>query len=390
MPDRLARPGVLDVPVDAAIIVSADLRGMLRRITDVARVAAWTYDIQTDVLVMLSDGAATTGVPEEEIATLVRRPESLLGPDEASRVHTALLHAGAEGAGWDLVYSRRLSPDSTVRRRTFAEVAVEGGAAVRVHGAVQDITHLRDLEATYLSARKMEAMGLLAGGIAHDFANVVTALDGFRDSLVLALPENHACQEDLAQMGDILRSATGLCRQLLALARREVLQPAVVSLNAVLAEMRPLLQRMIGDTVAIEVEPGGGVWPVVADRSQLEQVILNLALNARDAMPHGGRLTFRTRNVVFDAPLTVVSGERPAAPLVELEVRDTGVGMSPPTLARAFEPFFTTKRPGGSHGLGLATCLGVIRRVNGHLAVDSAPERGTRFLIWLPPSRQPG
>ncbi len=364
--------------------------GMLRRISEVARVAAWTYNIEADDLVMLTDGAATTELPEAEVAALVRKPESFLGPDEASRVRTALLHAGAEAAGWDFVYSVRFGPDSTVWRRTFAQVDVERGAAVRVHGGVQDITHLRDLEATYLSARKMEAMALLAGGIAHDFANLVTGLDGFRDSVVLALPENHACQADLAQMGDLLRSATGLSRQLLALARRQVLQPAVVSLNEVLTEMRPLVQRMIGDTVAIELEPGGGVWPVVADRSQLEQVILNLALNARDAMPHGGRLTFRTRNTVFDTSLKVISGERPAAPLVELEVRDTGVGMSPPTLARAFEPFFTTKQPGRASGLGLATCLGVIQQLHGHLAVDSVPQQGTRFLIWLPPARRPG
>jgi PAS domain S-box-containing protein len=364
--------------------------GMLRRISEVARVAAWTYDIQADDLVMLTDGAATTGVPEEEIATLVRKPETFLGPDEASRVRAALLHAGAEGAGWDFVYSRRLGPDSTVWRRTFAQVDAERGVAMRVHGGVQDITHLRDLEATYLSARKMEAMALLAGGIAHDFANLVTALDGFRDSVVLALPEDHPSHSDLAQMGDLLRSATGLSRQLLALARRQVLQPAVVSLNEVLTEMRPLLQRMIGDTVAIELEPGGGVWPVVADRSQLEQVILNLALNARDAMPHGGRLSFRTRNAVFDTPLRVISGERPAAPMVELEVRDTGVGMSPPTLARAFEPFFTTKQPGRANGLGLATCLGVVQQLHGHLAVDSVPQQGTQFLIWLCPARRPG
>jgi len=362
---------------------------MLKRISEVARVAAWTYDIQSDDLVLLTDGAGTTGVPEEEIATLARQPETFLGPEESNRVRKAMHNAGAEGAGWDFVYSRRLSPSTTVWRRTFAQVDVERGVAVRVHGGVQDITHLRDLEATYLSARKMEAMALLAGGIAHDFANLVTALDGFRDSVALSLPEDHACQADLAQMGDMLRSATGLSRQLLALARRQVLKPAVVSLNELLADMRPLLQRMVGDTISIEVESGGGLWQVVADRSQLEQVILNLALNARDAMPRGGRLSLRTRNAVFDAPLRVVSGERPAAPLVELEVRDTGVGMTPPILARAFEPFFTTKQPGRSNGLGLTTCLGVIQQLHGHLAVDSAPQQGTGFLIWLPPSRQP-
>ncbi|HEY7504593.1 MAG TPA: PAS domain-containing protein [Gemmatimonadales bacterium] len=364
--------------------------GMLRRISEVARVAAWTYDIQADDLVLLTDGAGTTGVPDEEIATLIRKPESFLGPDETSRVRTALHHAGADGVGWDFVYSLRTADGTIQWRRTFAHVDAERGAAARAHGGVQDITHLRDLQATYLSARKMEAMALLAGGIAHDFANLVTGLDAVRDSIALSLPEDHPSQPDLAQMGEMLRSATGLSRQLLALARRQVLKPAIVSVNEVLTEMHPLLQRMIGDTVTIDVEPGSGTWPVVADRSQLEQVILNLALNARDAMPQGGRLTIRTRNVVFDAPVAVVSGERPAAPLVELEVRDTGVGMSAPTLARAFDPFFTTKQPGRASGLGLATCLIIIQQLHGHLAVDSVPQQGTRFLVWLRPDRRPG
>jgi signal transduction histidine kinase len=363
---------------------------MLRRISELARVAAWTYDIQADELVLLTEGGDGAGVPDEEIATLVRKPESFLGPDETSRVRTALHHAGAEGAGWDFVYSRRTAEGTILWRRTFAHVGMERGAPARVHGGVQDLTHLRDLEATYLSARKMEAMALLAGGIAHDFANLLTGLDAVRDSITRSLPENHPSQAELTQMGEMLRSATGLSRQLLALARRQVLKPAIVSVNEVLAEMHPLLQRMIGDAVTIEVEPGVGTWAVVADRSQLEQVILNLALNARDAMPQGGRLTFRTRNVVFDAPLAVVSGERPAAPLVELEVRDTGVGMSAPTLARAFDPFFTTKQSGRASGLGLATCLIIIQQLHGHLAVDSVLQQGTRFLIWLRPASRPG
>jgi signal transduction histidine kinase len=267
---------------------------------------------------------------------------------------------------------------------------LEAKSCERGHRGVQDMSRLRDFEETYLAARKMEQTALLAGGIAHDFVNLVMALEGVRHSVVLALPEDHACQADLAHMGDLLRSVTGLSRQLLALAGRQVLQPAVVSLNEVLGEMHALLQRMIGDTVTIEVEPGGGLWPVVADRSQLEQVILNLALNARDAMPHGGRLTFSTRNAIFDTPLRVISGERPASPLVELEVRDTGVGMSAPTLARAFDPFFTTKQPGRANGLGLATCLMIIQQLHGHLAVDSVPQQGTRFHIWLPPAGRTG
>ena len=362
---------------------------MLTRISEVARVAAWAYDVVSDDLTILTDAADRAGVPDDEVAALLRRPETFLGPDEAGRIRRVLLQPGAAEAGWDFVYSRELPSGAAVWRRTFAQAEVDRGTVVRLHGGVQDITHLRDLEAGYLSARKMEAMALLAGGIAHDFANLVTGLDGCRDAIAAALAENHPSRPDLVQMGDLLRSATGLSRQLLALARRQVLKPAVVPLNELLAEIQPLLQRMVGESVEVEIERGNGLWRVVADRSQLEQVIINLALNARDAMPHGGRVTLGTRNVVFETPLAVVSGERPAASLVELEVRDTGVGMSAETLARAFEPFFTTKGPGQANGLGLATCLSVIQQLHGHLAVESVPQQGTRFLIWLPPARRP-
>jgi two-component system, cell cycle sensor histidine kinase and response regulator CckA len=362
---------------------------MLRQISEVARVAAWTYDIETDQFISLTDSLRAIGVSDEEVASILREPERFLGPEDASRARAAILQAKAEGAGWDFVYSRRVDSGATVWRRTFAEVEMERGVAVRIHGAVQDITSLHDLEAKYLQAQKMEAIGLLAGGIAHDFNNLLTVISGLRELVTDSVAEDHPCQDDLTQMDLVIQSASSLTQQLLALARRQVVEPVSLSLNDLVEEVRPLLARLLGDRVGTECALGQGLWPVLADRSKLEQVLLNFAVNAKDAMPNGGRLSFRTRNAVFSAPQPTVHGERPAGAFVELQVQDTGVGMDPHTLARIFEPFFTTKQLGRGTGLGLATCLGVIQQAGGYIAVESAPGEGTTFSIWLPPANRP-
>ncbi len=263
---------------------------------------------------------------------------------------------------------------------------MERGVAVRIHGAVQDITSLHELEAKYLQAQKLEAIGLLAGGIAHDFNNLLTVISGLRELVMESVAEDHPCQGDLAQMDQVIQSASSLTQQLLALARRQVVEPVSLSLNDLLEEVRPLLARLLGGSIETESTLGQGLWPVLADRSKLEQVLLNFAVNAKDAMPNGGRLTFRTRNAVFSGPQATVHGERPAGAFVELQVQDTGVGMDAHTVARIFEPFFTTKQLGRGTGLGLATCLGVIQQARGHIAVESTPGQGTTFLIWLPPT----
>ena len=358
---------------------------MLRQISEVARVAAWTYDIVTDHFASLTDSLRAIGVPGEEVESLLREPERLLGPDDASRARAAILHAKAEGAGWDFIYSRQLGSGATVWRRTFAEVEMECGVAVRIHGAVQDITSLHDLEAKYLQAQKMEAIGLLAGGIAHDFNNLLTVINGLRELVTDSVAEDHPCQGDLSQMDQVIQSASSLTQQLLALARRQVVEPVSLSLNDLLEEVRPLLARLLGDDIETECVLGQGLWPVLADRSKLEQVLLNFAVNAKDAMPSGGRLVFRTRNAVFSAPQATVHGERPPGAFVELQVQDTGVGMDARTIARIFEPFFTTKQLGRGSGLGLATCLRVVQQARGYVAVESTPDQGTTFFLWFPP-----
>jgi signal transduction histidine kinase/CheY-like chemotaxis protein len=359
---------------------------MLRQISEVARVAAWTYDIETDQLTSLTDSLRAIGVSDDEVAALLREPERYLGPEDASRARAAMLQAKADGAGWDFVYSRRLDSGATVWRRNFAEVEMERGVAVRIHGAVQDITSLHDLEAKYLQAQKMEAIGLLAGGIAHDFNNLLTVISGLRELVTGSVAEDHPCQDDLTRMDQVIQSASSLTQQLLALARRQVVAPVSLSLNDLMEEVQPLLARLLGDPIRTECVLGQGLWPVLADRSKLEQVLLNFAVNAKDAMPNGGRLTFRTRNAVFSGPQPTVHGERPAGAFVELQVQDTGIGMDPHTLSRIFEPFFSTKQLGRGTGLGLATCLGVIQQARGYIAVQSAPGEGTTFSIWLPPA----
>ncbi len=362
---------------------------MLRQISEVARVAAWTYDIETDQFASLTDSLRAIGVSDEEVASLLREPERYLGPEDASRARAAMLQAKAEGAGWDFVYSRRLDSGATVWRRTFAEVEMERGVAVRIHGAVQDITSLHDLEAKYLQAQKMEAIGLLAGGIAHDFNNLLTVISGLRELVTESVAEDHPAQDDLTQMDQVIQSASSLTQQLLALARRQVVEPVSLSVNDLVEEVRPLLARLLGDRIETACALSQGLWPVLADRSKLEQVLLNFAVNAKDAMPNGGRLTFHSRNAVFSAPRLTVHGERPAGAFVELLVQDTGVGMDSHTLARIFEPFFTTKQLGRGTGLGLATCLGVIQQAGGYIAVESLPDDGTTFFIWLPPANRP-
>jgi len=222
----------------------------------------------------------------------------------------------------------------------------------------------------------MEAVGRLAGGVAHDFNNLLTAINGFTE---LATSEAEPGSEVAEYLEEIRRSAeraTALTRQLLAFGRRAVLQPRVLDLNQVVANIAPMLQRIIGDDVRLEVIADPLLRRTRADRGQLEQVIVNLAANGRDAMPGGGKLTISTENAV----------DAETRGWVRLRISDTGVGMDAGTAEHIFEPFFTTKSPGSGTGLGLATVFGIVRQSGGNVTVDSEPGQGSSFLIDLPVS----
>jgi PAS domain S-box-containing protein len=250
----------------------------------------------------------------------------------------------------------------------------------RVLAIVEDISARRALEARLVQSQKMEAVGQLAGGVAHDFNNLLTAIRGYADLCAAALPAGHPALDFVSQILEASERATNVTRRLLAFARRQRVEPRHVEVRAVIADLEKLLRRMIGERIVLELHHEGGDTTVRIDPSLFEQVILNLAVNARDAMPDGGTLRITTSRPV-PAALAAAGLE---GDWVEIEVRDDGAGMSAEVRAHAFEPFFTTKGPDRGTGLGLATCYGLIRQAGGHIDLDSAPGAGTRVSILLP------
>lgn len=294
-------------------------------------------------------------------------------PDDRARVTSAASTRQATG-GYDEQY-RIVRPDGAVRwiRDQAFPVRDSGGRVLRVVGVARDITERHDLEKQFRQAQKMEAVGQLAGGVAHDFNNILTAIQ-FNASLLQStdhLPEEAAeCARDIEQA---VQRAAGLTRQLLTFSRKQVMQMRRLDLNSVVAELTSMLRRIIGENIAVDVQVTTGTLPVRADPGMIEQVLMNLAVNARDAMTAGGTVFIETSAVT-------VKG----SPFARLSVRDTGTGMPPEVQARVFEPFFTTKSAGQGTGLGLAMVHGIVAQHRGFIEINSAVGRGTTFMVYLP------
>jgi PAS domain S-box-containing protein len=267
---------------------------------------------------------------------------------------------------------------------TISPVRDENGDIVNYVSLQRDVTSDLQLEEQYRQAQKMEAIGRLTAGIAHDFNNLLTAINGFAELAQFRLPPDDPVQELVGKVQYSGQRAASLVRQLLAFSRKQILEPQVLDLNAVVNDLNHMLQRIIGEDIQLKISLTPGLWPVKVDVAQIEQVIVNLAVNARDAMPRGGQLAIETANAVLDESYLAHHLEARLGEHILLAVGDTGIGMSPEVKTHLFEPFFTTKERGRGTGLGLATVYGIVKQSGGHIWVYSEEGIGTTFKIYLP------
>jgi PAS domain S-box-containing protein len=364
-------------------LVQAEER--IRFAIEASRVGIWEADIPAGAIRFSEMLEALHGLAPRSFAGTLEALVGLIDPEDRERVLKSIQLAGEEATDASVTYRTRW-PDGSIHWITGSgRVFLDGrGKPVRAAGIGLDVTERVRLEEQYRQSQKMEAVGQLAGGIAHDFNNLLTAIEGYCMLIAEGLPADSPHQAHLAEVRRAAERATGLTRQLLAFSRRQILEPRVLDLRESLRTMEPMLRRLIGEDVEVTVRGTKATGRIKADPGQIEQVILNLAINARDAMPNGGRLAFEVADDAMkesDARngATVVPGR-----YMRLTVTDTGEGMDDATRARVFEPFFTTKHKGKGTGLGLSTVYGIVKQSGGYIWVDSEPGKGATFRVYLP------
>lgn len=276
----------------------------------------------------------------------------------------------------------KLRDDDCFVQITLGRISGEGEPTLL--GVLHDATALKSMEQQFVQSQKMQAIGELAGGVAHDFNNLLTAITGHCDLLLLRHDQGDPDYADLVQINQNANRAASLVGQLLAFSRKQTMRPEVLDLRETISDLAHLLNRLVGERVALEIDHDPALMPVRADRRQLDQVIMNLVVNARDAMPDGGTVRVETRAEVLSDPLCRDQAEVPKGSYVMIRVSDSGCGIPPEHLDRVFEPFFTTKRAGEGTGLGLSMVYGIVKQSGGYVFADSEPGRGTVFTLYFP------
>ncbi len=357
-------------------------RERYRQLFDANPNAMWVYEPSTLRFVAVNDAAVHAygysrkeflGMsikdirPEEDVPLLLERIE---GPDATAKRSDGL-------------WRHRRKDGSLVDVEIASSTIDFGGTPARLVMAA-DVSEKKRLESQLLQAQKMEAIGRLAGGVAHDFNNLLGVITGYSDLLRKTLGSQESARRRVEQIQKAAERAAGLTRQLLAFSRKEVIQPRVIDLNATVADVEKMLRRLIGEDVQLVTKLGDCLGRIEADHGQVDQVIMNLAVNARDAMPQGGTLWIETSNAILDEAFLRTHADVLPGRYVLLAVTDTGQGMDAETLSHVFEPFFTTKEQGKGTGLGLSTVFGIVKRAGGLVSVYSEPGKGTTFRVYWP------
>ncbi|MGA8767551.1 MAG: PAS domain S-box protein [Candidatus Acidiferrales bacterium] len=396
-----------DLPVSLSVSVLRDGEGRVtgafsiaqditerRRLEDRAVRLAHAMENNRESICMSDDKGCASFVNQALVQSTGYREEEILGksfdetilspnnpPNLAGEIKTSMVRDGK----WrgECLQRRKNGPDLPISL-SISVLRDRDGRATGAFAISQDITERRQLEEQLRRAQKMEAVGQLAGGVAHDFNNLLMVIMGYAGDLEERLDESDPLRRKAQEIGRAGRRAASLTRQLLAFSRQQVLAPRVLNLNSVVDELQKMLGRLINEDIDLITDLDLKLGQVKADQGQIEQVIVNLAVNARDAMPDGGRLTIQTTNMEVDGAFTRLHPEMSPGSFVRLAVTDTGFGMDAETQSRVFEPFFTTKERGKGTGLGLATVYGVVKQSGGFIWVHSEPGKGSTFEVLLP------
>ncbi|MDB4890290.1 MAG: hypothetical protein JWL61_2145 [Gemmatimonadetes bacterium] len=352
---------------------------------EVAGVGIWEVDFATGVVQWSEIVERHYGLSPGTFSGTFDAFIACIHPADRAAVRETLAKAKRTGADFSTQH-RTIWPDGTIRwLTTMGRVYLaEDGDPVRGVGISMDVTDRHELEVQHQHAQKMEALGQMAAGVAHDFNTLLTVILGYSELLLVDVDVNDVRQSAIEEIQKAGESAGRLTRQLLAFSRKQIIEPLVLDVNEVVSSIRPMVARLVGVSVNVVLALGPDLAPVRTDRGQLEQIVMNLAVNARDAMSNGGTLTIRTADVVLDERYSTTHLPVRPGPYVMLTMTDTGTGMTPQVLAHLFEPFFTTKEIGKGTGLGLATVSRIVEGAGGTINVSSQVGRGTTVSVYLP------
>jgi PAS domain S-box-containing protein len=363
----------------------------LEKAQEVAQIGSWVAELGgTPQLAWSAETHRILGVPIGESATRSQSMVDFVHPDDRDTVRRASEAAVNGDQPYDIEY-RVIRTDGGVRWvHSRADVELnDAGRPVRMVGTMQDVTERRVLEEQLRQAQKLEAIGRLAGGVAHDLNNALTAIVGYTELSLGLLADDHPARPDVQEVRRAAERAESVTRQLLAFSRKQLLEPRVFSLNDSVGNLGRMLERLLGSGIELKTVIAEALPPIYGDPGQIEQAVINLAVNARDAMPDGGRLTLAVAVVDVDEAFARARQPMKAGRYVELSVGDTGEGMDAETQAHVFEPFFTTKGVGKGTGLGLAMVYGTVKQSGGYIFLDSALGKGTTFRLYFSPAPRP-